>query len=85
MISYIVAVYSTLDERLINHNVRGLCMRITVKVAKSGQVSIPADIRRYLEIEEGDLIELEVIGKVSKPGMKKMDSNPHKALIPALA
>jgi AbrB family looped-hinge helix DNA binding protein len=62
-------------------------MRITVKVAKSGQVSIPADIRRYLELEEGDFVELEVIGKVSKSGMRKMDSsqNPLKALTPALA
>jgi AbrB family looped-hinge helix DNA binding protein len=41
-------------------------MRITVKVAKSGQVSIPADIRRFLKICEGDLIELDVIGKVEK-------------------
>ena len=61
-------------------------MRITVKVAKSGQVSIPADIRRYLDVREGDLIELDVIGKVNKSGMRNLSSeNPHKALIPAFA
>jgi len=61
-------------------------MRITVKVTKSGQVSIPADIRRYLEIKEGDLIELDVLGKASKNGMRNLGSeNPHKVLIPALA
>lgn len=62
-------------------------MRITVKVAKSGQVSIPADIRRYLDVKEGDLIELDIIGKVGKPGIRKMDpsEDPIKPLIPALA
>jgi len=61
-------------------------MRITVKVTKSGQVSIPADIRRYLEIKEGDLIELDVLGKASKNGMRNLGSeNPHEVLIPALA
>jgi AbrB family looped-hinge helix DNA binding protein len=77
---------SIADERLIYDKIRYYDMRITVKVAKCGQVSIPADIRRYLDVREGYLIELEVIGKVNKCGMRDLGSeNPHRALIPGLA
>ncbi len=32
------------------------------KVTRNGQVTIPADLRREVGIEEGDLIELQVVG-----------------------
>jgi AbrB family looped-hinge helix DNA binding protein len=32
------------------------------KVTRNGQVTIPAEMRREVGIEEGDLIELQVVG-----------------------
>lgn len=32
------------------------------KVTRNGQVTIPAEMRRKIGIDEGDLIELEVVG-----------------------
>ena len=32
------------------------------KVTRNGQVTIPAEMRRQVGIDEGDLIELEVVG-----------------------
>jgi len=35
-------------------------MRTTVKVIQGGKVTIPAAVREELEIEKGDVIEIEV-------------------------
>lgn len=32
------------------------------KVTRNGQVTIPAEMRRKIGIDEGDLVELEVVG-----------------------
>ena len=32
------------------------------KVTRNGQITIPSELRRQVGIEEGDLIELEVVG-----------------------
>ncbi|HZQ10756.1 MAG TPA: AbrB/MazE/SpoVT family DNA-binding domain-containing protein [Anaerolineae bacterium] len=33
-----------------------------VKVTRNGRVTIPSELRRQIGIEEGDLVELEVVG-----------------------
>lgn len=35
-------------------------MRTTTKLINNGKVTIPAQIRRALEIEDGDLVEIDV-------------------------
>ncbi|MDD3994724.1 MAG: AbrB/MazE/SpoVT family DNA-binding domain-containing protein [Dehalococcoidales bacterium] len=37
-------------------------MTIYSKVTRNGQITLPAVIRRNMGIEEGDLIEIEVLG-----------------------
>ncbi|MDD1762125.1 MAG: AbrB/MazE/SpoVT family DNA-binding domain-containing protein [Methanothrix sp.] len=41
-------------------------MRAIVKIAKSGQVSIPNEIREILGAEAGDYLEIDVIGIAAK-------------------
>ncbi|MGA9097755.1 MAG: AbrB/MazE/SpoVT family DNA-binding domain-containing protein [Methanotrichaceae archaeon] len=57
-------------------------MRAIVKLAKSGQVSIPPEIRDILGAEPGDYLEIDVIGITSKAKSVAKDNsqNPCEAL-----
>lgn len=37
-------------------------MRVTKRVVDGGKVTIPSDVRHEMDIEEGDMVEIEVIG-----------------------
>ena len=41
-------------------------MQATVKVTRSGQISIPYEIRQAMDIGEGDLITVDIIGVARK-------------------
>jgi AbrB family looped-hinge helix DNA binding protein len=59
-------------------------MQATVKVTRSGQISIPYEIREAMDIEEGDLITVDVIA-VAKKYKDIKEQGKGEALIPALA
>jgi AbrB family looped-hinge helix DNA binding protein len=52
-------------------------MQTTVKVAKSGQVSIPYEIRKSMGIEAGDFVIIDVVA-IARKGTESQ--NPCKAL-----
>ncbi len=62
-------------------------MRAIVKLAKSGQVSIPPEIREILGAEPGDYLDIDVIGIThkAKGSGKEKSQNPREALALALA
>lgn len=41
-------------------------MRFLKKVAGRGNLTLPSDIREALDIDEGDIVEFEVVGIVRK-------------------
>lgn len=59
-------------------------MQATVKVTRSGQISIPYEIRQSMDIEEGDLIVVDVV-MVAKKAKDLKELGKGEALIPALA
>ena len=42
------------------------------KVTRNGQITLPAPVRRSLDIEEGDLIEIEVIDEKAVLSPKRL-------------
>lgn len=59
-------------------------MQATVKVTRSGQISIPYEIRQTMNIEEGDLVTVDVLA-VAKKAKDLKEQGKGEALIPALA
>ena len=45
-------------------------MRFLKRVVAKGGVTLPSDIRQALDIEEGDIVEFDVIRVVRKKGSK---------------
>lgn len=41
-------------------------MRFSKKVAGRGNLTVPTDIRNALDIDDGDIVEFEVVGIVRK-------------------
>lgn len=41
-------------------------MRFVKKVANRGQVTLPSDVRDALDVEDGDIVEYEVVAVVKK-------------------
>jgi bifunctional DNA-binding transcriptional regulator/antitoxin component of YhaV-PrlF toxin-antitoxin module len=41
-------------------------MRFSKKVAARGNLTVPTDIRDALDIEDGDIVEMEVVGIVRR-------------------
>lgn len=41
-------------------------MRFSKKVAGRGNLTVPTDIRHALDIDDGDIVEFEVVGIVHK-------------------
>ena len=58
-------------------------MQATVRVTRSGQVSIPFEIRQIMDIEEGDYVTVDIIRVEQKKSAKELGKG--EALIPALA
>ena len=54
-------------------------MQATAKMTKAGQISIPIEIRKILELEGGDYVTVEVIGK-QKIGEKQGNLNESPCL-----
>ena len=48
-------------------------MQATAKMTKAGQISIPIEIRKILELEGGDYVTIDVIGKPER--VKQGNSN----------
>ncbi len=46
-----------IEETAVAHRAPSLA-----KVTRNGQITLPSEVRRALEIEEGDLIEVEIEG-----------------------
>jgi AbrB family looped-hinge helix DNA binding protein len=46
-------------------------MQATVKMARAGQVVIPIEVREALGLAAGDLIVIDVMGKVQKPSLQE--------------
>ena len=42
------------------------------KVTRHGQITLPASVRKELDIEEGDLVEIEVVGERATLMPKKL-------------
>ena len=58
-------------------------MQATVKIARAGQVVIPIEVREALGLKPGDLIVIDVIGKV--PKIDTQEQGNGKGVIPVLA
>lgn len=59
-------------------------MRFLKKVAGRGNLTLPSDIREALEIDEGDIVEFEVVGIVRKQGAAPVDASaPTQGAAPA--
>jgi AbrB family looped-hinge helix DNA binding protein len=59
-------------------------MQATAKVTRGGQISIPYEVRQAMEIGEGDLIIIDIIG-VAKKAKDLKELGKGNALIPVLA
>lgn len=59
-------------------------MQATVKVTRSGQISIPYEIRQAMDIVEGDLITVDIIG-VARKAEDLKELGKGNALAPVLA
>jgi len=44
----------------------------TTKVTRHGQITLPASVRKELGVEEGDLVEIEVVGEKAVLMPKKL-------------
>jgi bifunctional DNA-binding transcriptional regulator/antitoxin component of YhaV-PrlF toxin-antitoxin module len=51
-------------------------MRFLRKVGQRGSLTLPTELREVLSIDEGDLVEFEVIGVVRRSSAAKRDSFP---------
>jgi len=51
-------------------------MQATLKLGRAGQVVIPAAVREALGLESGDIIIVDVMGKVQKLGQEANQGNP---------
>ena len=47
-------------------------MPTLTKVTRHGQITLPASVRRKLGIEEGDLVEIEVVGEKAVLAPKRL-------------
>lgn len=43
-------------------------MRFVKKISERGVLTLPSDIREALEVEDGDIVEFEVLAVVKKKG-----------------
>lgn len=43
-------------------------MRFVKKINERGVVTLPADVREVLGVEEGDIVEFDILGVVKKKG-----------------
>ncbi len=59
-------------------------MQATVKVTRSGQISIPYEIRQTMDIEEGDLVTVDIVA-VARKAKDLKEQGKGEALVPALA
>jgi AbrB family looped-hinge helix DNA binding protein len=50
-------------DKALGGPIGGLVMPVYTKVTRNGQITLPASIRRVLGIEEGDLVEVKVMGE----------------------
>jgi bifunctional DNA-binding transcriptional regulator/antitoxin component of YhaV-PrlF toxin-antitoxin module len=50
-------------------------MRFSKKVAARGNLTVPTDIRDALDIEDGDIVEMEIVGIVRKTTAVKAIGN----------
>jgi AbrB family looped-hinge helix DNA binding protein len=46
-------------------------MQATVKIARAGQVVIPIEVREAMGLKAGDLIVIDVMGKVPKMSVQE--------------
>lgn len=51
-------------------------MRFVRKVNDRGVLTLPTEIREALGVEEGDIVEFEVLGVVKKTGRSKANRSP---------
>jgi AbrB family looped-hinge helix DNA binding protein len=58
--------------------------RLTSRITKQGQISVPAEVRRQLGIGPGTVLEWEVEGDVARVrrGHDKTFDDAHRALFP---
>ena len=50
-------------------------MQATVKLFKTGQITIPQEIRHLLDLHPGDYVTVDIIGKPEGIGQKQGNSN----------
>ena len=55
-------------------------MQATVKIAWAGQVVIPIEVREALGLKPGDLVVIDVMGKVPKMSMQEQGNDKAVAL-----
>ncbi len=55
-------------------------MQATVKIARAGQVVIPIEVREALGLKPGDLVVIDVMGKVPKMSMQEQGNDKAVAL-----
>lgn len=56
-----------------------VALRFVRKVNDRGVLTLPTEIREALGVEEGDIVEFEVLGVVKKTGRKAARSPPSPA------
>jgi len=47
-------------------------MSIYSKVTRNGQITLPASVRKQLGVEEGDIVEIEVVDEIATLVPKKL-------------
>lgn len=51
-------------------------MRFIKKIVERGNVTIPSDVREALEIDEGDIVEFEIVSVVRRTDRDADDATP---------
>jgi len=59
-------------------------MQATVRMTRSGQVSIPIEIREALDLKPGDLIIIDVIGDARKVQSQMVGEQGNAEALPVL-
>lgn len=57
-------------------------MRFLRKVGQRGSLTLPSELREVLSIDEGDLVEFEVVGVVRRSSKRASFPSPSNADVP---
>jgi len=57
-------------------------MRFLRKVGQRGSLTLPSELREVLSIDEGDIVEFEVIGVVRRSAKNASFPSPSNAPVP---